>query len=329
MNSNFHLFPVSASTAADSLDHLMIALGLVTSAVALTVAVLIVWFSIRYRRGSPADRSHAPVRGRRIEIAWIVAPLLIFLGMYAWAAWDYTALYRVPADAMPVFVVAKQWMWKLEHANGKREISELHVPVGQPVRMVMTSQDVIHSFYVPAFRIKQDVVPGRYTSTWFTPTKPGVYELFCAEYCGTEHSVMRGRVVVMHPADFATWLQQGTAQPGIAQRGFELFRKFGCSGCHATGSSVHAPDLHALLGRTVHLQDGRTLIADENYVRDSILLPKRDVVAGYEPIMPSFAGQIGEEDLMAIIEYIRSTGNEAANETSDKTAGGRDANRPR
>ncbi len=305
MNTGFHLLPESASTAAASLDHLMLALTLLMGSVALAVAVLIVMFSIRYRKGSSADRSHAPTTGRRIEIAWTVVPLLIFLGMYAWAAYEYMALYRVPPDAMPVFVVAKQWMWKLEHANGRREISELHVPVGQPVRVVMTSQDVIHSFYVPAFRIKQDVVPGRYTSIWFTPTQTGEYALFCAEYCGTEHSVMRGKVVVMPPRDFAAWLQQGNAEPGIAQRGFDLFRKYGCSGCHSAGSSVHAPDLHGLLGRTVHLQDGRTLIADENYVRDSILLPKKDVAAGYAPIMPSFAGQIGEEDLIAIIEYIR------------------------
>jgi cytochrome c oxidase subunit 2 len=316
MNPVFHLLPVSASTAAISLDHLMLALLLLMGIVAFAVAALIVVFSIRYRKGSPADRSHAPTTGRRIEIAWTVTPLLIFLAMYAWAAYDYAALYRIPPDAMPVFVVAKQWMWKLEHANGRREISELHVPLGQPVRMVMTSQDVIHSFFVPAFRIKQDVVPGRYTSIWFTPTKPGAYELLCAEYCGTEHSVMRGRIVVMPPADFASWLQQGTAQPGIAQRGFELFRKFGCSGCHTAGSSVHAPDLHGLLGRVVHLQDGRTLVADENYIRDSILLPKRDVVAGYEPIMPTFAGQVGEEDLMAIIEYIRSTTAEGSEDGS-------------
>jgi cytochrome c oxidase subunit II len=313
MNAGFHLLPPSASTAADHLDRLMLSLTLLMGAVALVVAVLIVVFAIRYRRGSKADRSHAPTTGRRVEMAWTIAPLFVFLGIYAWAAHDYTQLYDVPPDAMPVYVVAKQWMWKLEHANGHREISELHVPLGRPVRLVMTSQDVIHSFYVPAFRIKQDVVPGRYTSIWFTATQAGEYTLFCAEYCGTEHSVMRGRIVVMPQADFTRWLQQGSAQPGIAQHGFELFRKYGCSGCHTAGSSVHAPDLNGVLGRTVHLQDGRTLAADENYIRDSILLPKKDVVAGYAPIMPSFAGQIGEEDLMAIIEYLRGTGNDNAN----------------
>lgn len=308
MNAAFHLLPASASTAAGRFDMLMLALVLLMGTVAIAIALLIVCFSVRYRKGSSADRSNAPTGARKLEIAWTVTPLLIFLVIYAWAAWDYGWLYRTPDNAMPVFVVAKQWMWKLEHQNGKREISELHVPLGQPVRVVMTSQDVIHSFYVPAFRIKQDVVPGRYVSIWFTPTKEGEYDLFCAEYCGTEHSMMRGRIVVMPPNKFAQWLQGGAAHPGMAARGFELFRRYGCSGCHTAGSSVHAPDLNGILGRVVHLQDGRVLTADENYVRDSILLPDKDVVAGYAPIMPPFAGQISEEDIMEIIEYLRSTG---------------------
>ncbi len=308
MNTGFHLFPARASSFADHYDTLFLALMLLLWFVALAVTALLVYFAVHYRKGSAADRRRAPVRGRKIEVAWIVIPLLLFLATFAWAAYDFTKLYRAPPNAMPVFVVAKQWMWKLEHTNGRREIDELHVPLGQPVRLVMTSQDVIHSFFVPAFRIKQDVVPGRYTTIWFTPTQTGEFHLFCAEYCGTDHAGMRGRIVVMPPADFARWLQAGNAQSDIAASGFELYRRYGCSGCHEAGSSVHAPDLHGLLGRTVHLQDGRALVADEAYVRDSVLLPKKDVVAGYEPIMPSFAGQIGEEDLLAIIEYIRSTG---------------------
>lgn len=312
MNAGFHLFPQGASAAAARYDALFLALVLLIGFVALAVTVLIVYFSIRYRKNSRADRSQAPTTGRKIEIAWTVIPLLLFLGTFTWAAYDYTRLYRAPPDAMPVFVVAKQWMWKLEHANGRREIDELHVPLGQPVRLVMTSQDVIHSFFVPAFRIKQDVVPGRTTTIWFTPIQAGEFHLFCAEYCGTDHAGMRGRIVVMQPSEFAAWLQSGNAQPDMAARGFELYRRYGCSGCHEAQSSVHAPDLHGLLGRTVHLADGRTLIADEAYIHDSVLLPKKDVVAGYAPIMPSFAGQIGEEDLLAIIEYIRSTGGEHA-----------------
>lgn len=308
MNGSFHLLPPSASSAAGRFDTLMLAEFLLLGFVVLGVTFLILYFSIHYRHNSSADRSAAPVSRRKIEIAWTVIPLLLFLCAFAWAAYDYTQLYRVPPHAMPVFAVAKQWMWKLEHANGRREIDELHVPLGQPVRLVMTSQDVIHSFYVPAFRIKQDVVPGRYTTISFTPTATGEFHLFCAEYCGTDHAGMRGRVIVMQPAEFTAWLQSGNTQSGMAARGFDLYRRYGCSGCHEAQSTVHAPDLHGLLGRNVHLQDGRTLVADEAYVRDSVLLPKKDVVAGYQPIMPSFAGQIGEEDLLAIIEYLRSTG---------------------
>jgi cytochrome c oxidase subunit 2 len=308
MSPGFTLLPASAAASAHHLDSLALCLLLLTGAVALGVLVLLVWFSVRYRAASRADRSHPPSQGRKLEIAWTMIPLLLFLVIYAWAAVDYVALYRAPPNAMPVFVVAKQWMWKAEHRNGRREIDEVHLPVGQPVRMVMTSQDVIHSFFVPAFRVKQDVLPGRYTSITFTPSQAGEYHLFCAEFCGTGHAVMEGRVVVMRPAEFARWLAEGPHVPGLAARGFDLFRQYGCAGCHGAGSTVHAPDLAGLLGRRVHLADGRELTADEAYVRDSILVPNKDIVAGYAPIMPSFAGQIAEEDILAITDYIRETG---------------------
>ena len=308
MSGHTHGLLVQASSAAARFDALMLTLTLITGAMALVLAALIFFFSIRYRKGSKADRSNPPSGAKGLEAAWTLAPLVIFIAIFAWAAVDYMRLYDPPAGAMPVFVVAKQWMWKVEYPNGRREIDELHVPLGKPVKLVMTSQDVIHSFFVPAFRVKQDVVPGRYTSLWFKATRAGTYHLFCAEYCGTGHSAMRGRVIVM-PADaFAHWLQQGNTGSGIAAQGFALFRKYGCSGCHSAGSTVHAPDLTGLLGRTVHLQDGRTLVADEGYIRDSIMLPRKDVVAGYAPIMPSYQGQISEEDVLALIEYIRQTG---------------------
>jgi cytochrome c oxidase subunit 2 len=307
-NDRFSLLAQSASSAAERTDLLFTAMLVLCAVVALALAALIVIFSIRYRRGSPADRSAPPSQARALEVAWTVLPLAIFVAIFAWSAFDYVHLVSVPADALPVYVVARQWMWKLEHRNGRREINELHVPLGEPVRLVMTSQDVIHSFFVPAFRLKQDVVPGRYTSLSFTATQLGEFHLFCAEYCGSQHSGMLGRVVVMQPADYARWLAAGPAQPGIAERGFELFRRFGCSGCHAAGSTVHAPSLVGLIGRTVHLQDGRSLVADESYVRDSMLLPGKDVVAGFEPVMPSFAGQLDEEQIEALIAYIRSTG---------------------
>ena len=309
MSPAFQLLPADAAASATRLDSLALCLLLLTGFVALALFVLMVGFSVRYRAGSKADRTHVPKRGLPVEIAWTVIPLLLFLGIYAWGAIDYVKLYQAPANAMPVFVVAKQWMWEAQHRNGRREIGQLHVPLGRPVRMIMTSQDVIHSFFVPDFRVKQDVVPGRYTSIVFTPSRTGEYRLYCAEFCGTEHAMMLGRVVVMQPAAFARWLEAGPRQPGMAAHGYELYRRYGCSGCHDAGSSVHAPDLTGLLGRRVHLADGRELTADEPYVRDAILLPAKDVVAGYAPIMPSFAGQVGEEDILAIIEYIREGAN--------------------
>lgn len=306
LGSSFGLLEHGASSVAQRTDLLFAAMLILCGVVAVGVCLAVVVFSIRYRHGAQVARANI---GRKlgVEIAWTLIPLLLFVAIFVWAARDFVQLYRTPADAQPVYVVAKQWMWKLQHRNGRREINELHVPLGRPVRLVMTSQDAIHSFYVPAFRLKQDVVPGRYTGLWFIPTRLGEFHLFCAEYCGSEHSQMLGRIVVMPPAEFTRWLDSGTGQPSLAQYGFARFRQLGCSGCHSAGSTVHAPSLDGLLGRVVHLQDGRSLVADENYVRDSILLPKKDVVAGFAPVMPSFAGQVSEEDIQALIAYLRST----------------------
>ena len=293
-----------ASSISDRTDLLFTGMLVLTGVVALAVCATILVFCLRFRQGRRAERGIVQ-RELGLELTWTLVPLGLFIVVFAWAAHDFVNLYRVPPDALPVYVVAKQWMWKLQHRNGKREINELHVPLGQPVRLLMTSEDAIHSFYVPAFRLKQDVLPGRYTGLWFTPTQAGEFHLFCAEYCGSEHSRMLGRIVVMPPADYARWVASGTDHPGLAQYGFALFRQLGCSGCHTAGSSVHAPSLAGLLGREVHLQDGRSLVADENYIRDSILLPKKDVFAGFEPVMPSFAGQVSEEDIEALIAYLR------------------------
>ena len=301
-------FLPAASDAAHRIDQLFFALLAVTSIVALAIAALIVVFCLRYRRGSRADRSGAPSGNRTLEIAWTVTPLVIFLGFFAWGATVYAGLYADDGAAVRVFVVGKQWMWRMQHANGRREIDELHLPVGEPVRLVFATEDVIHSFYVPAFRLKQDAVPGRYTAIRFTPTREGVFELRCSEFCGTDHARMGGRVVVMAPQAFARWLEEGGGARTMAARGFDTFRRLGCSGCHDPQSSVHAPDLTAIYGRTVHLQDGRTVRADEAYLRDSILLPKRDVVAGFEPIMPSFQGEVSEGDILDLIAYLKSTG---------------------
>jgi cytochrome c oxidase subunit II len=294
-----------ASSVAGNFDALFLAMLVLTGTVTLGVLIAMIWFCVRFRHGARVERG---LVGRRlgIELTWTLVPLALFVAVFVWAARDFILLYEPPPDAMPVYVVAKQWMWKLQHLEGRREINELHLPLGQPVRLVMTSQDAIHSFYVPAFRLKQDVLPGRYTSLWVKPTQLGEFPLFCAEYCGSQHSLMLGRIVVMPQADYARWAGQGEQTPSLAQYGFARFRELGCSGCHTPGSTVNAPSLRGLIGREVHLQDGRSLVADENYIRESILLPKKDVVAGFQPVMPSFAGQVSEEDIQALVAYIRS-----------------------
>ncbi|HZZ93790.1 MAG TPA: cytochrome c oxidase subunit II [Usitatibacter sp.] len=298
----------AASDVAPKVDALFFTLLAVTGIVAAAIFVLIVFFCIRYRRSAVVDRSGAPANWLPLELGWTLTPLAIFLGLFAWAAYVYGSFYRDVPGAMPIFVVGKQWMWKIEHADGRREIDEMHLPVGQPVKLVIASEDVIHSFYMPAFRLKQDAVPGRYTTLSFTPTQTGTYDLRCSEYCGTDHARMGGTITVLAPQDFAMWLEKGGTEPDMAARGFAAFRRLGCSGCHDARSSVHAPDLNGIYGRIVHLQDGRSVIADEGYIRDSILLPKRDVVVGFEPVMPSFAGQATEGDILEIIAYLKSTG---------------------
>ena len=308
---NFPLFPERASALAARVDSVFFVWLALAGAVALSVAVLIVVFAIRFRRGSPADRNResGPARrqkDRRMEIAWTLTPLAIFFTMFAWAASLYYDHAAPPADAMEIYVVGKQWMWTLQHPSGRREINELHVPLGRPVKLVMTSQDVIHDFSLPVFRIKQDVLPGRYTTLWFTADRPGDYHLFCSQYCGTDHSRMVGRVVVMAPAAFAEWLAGGSGSPTMAAQGAALFRQYGCSGCHGANASVRAPKLEGLFGRPVQLADGSSVIADERYIHDSVMLPAKEIVAGYAPIMPSFQGQIGEDELQDIIEYVKS-----------------------
>jgi cytochrome c oxidase subunit II len=300
-----HLFG-AASSAAVATDSLFIAMLLLCGVMALVLAGLIVWLCVRYRAGAAVDRSDAPSDAGGLEAAWTVIPLLLFLGIFTWAARGFLAEHRAPPDALPIHVVGKQWMWKLEHGNGRREINELHVPQGRPVDLILASEDAIHSFYVPAFRLKQDAVPGRITHLWFTATRLGEFRLFCSEYCGSEHAGMVGKVTVLSPTDYARWLDAGPAEPGMVQQGFALFRSSGCSGCHDAGSTVHAPLLQGLYGRTVQLQDGRHVVADENYLRDSIVLPGRDVAAGFAPLMPSYAGQFDEAQLQQLVAYLRA-----------------------
>ncbi|WP_414474506.1 cytochrome c oxidase subunit II [Microvirga sp. M2] len=301
------LMPGSASTQGATTDAIFFTLLGLSAVIILLVLTLVITFAIRYRRGSKADRGPLPaIISRQFELGWTATTLFAFLFLFWWAGSSELSALIPPKDALEVHVVAKQWMWKTQHANGAREINELHAPVGVPVRLVMTSQDVIHSFFIPAFRIKKDVLPGRYTDTWFEADKVGVYHLFCAEFCGTDHSRMLGRIVIMTPEDYAQWLTSQPEGDDLAREGAALFTARGCSGCHAPSSPVHAPKLVGLYGRAVALSDGRTVTADEAYIRDSILLPRRDIVAGYDPIMPSFAGILSDGEIQSLIAYIRS-----------------------
>jgi cytochrome c oxidase subunit 2 len=225
--------------------------------------------------------------------------------MFAWGARAYFYLYRPPADAIEYFAVGKQWMWKFQHPEGQREINELHVPSGRPVKITVTSEDVIHSLYIPAFRTKIDAIPGRYQELWFEPTTPGTYHLFCAEYCGTNHSGMIGSVVVMEPQDYQAWLS-GAAEGSLADRGAALFQQLACNTCHIESGQGRGPSLANIWGTTVELSDGSTAVVDEVYVRESILNSQAKVVRGFQPLMPTFQGLISEEGLVALVEYIRS-----------------------
>jgi cytochrome c oxidase subunit 2 len=307
----FPLFPDQASTIAKHVDALyFFELGIAGFFTAM-ICVLILAFAARYRRKSTVDRSNPPPSSKTLEIIWIGGPLLLGLTMFTWGAILFYKMYDPPVDALEVYVVGKQWMWHAQHSEGRAEINELHVPLGRPIKLTMTSQDVIHSFFIPAFRMKQDVLPGRYTTMWFEPAKIGRYHLFCAEYCGTNHSAMGGWVYVMEPVEFQQWLSQAGTGASMAEQGERLFVQYHCAGCHRGSQTVHAPRLEGVYGRPVPVQQGKEVrftLADYRYIRDSILRPKSEVVAGYEPVMPSFEGQITEPDLLKIIAYIKSIG---------------------
>jgi cytochrome c oxidase subunit 2 len=302
------LFPEQASSIAPEVDHLLYFLLAVAVFFSLAIFCSIFYFAIRYRRRSETELPRAIHGGMALEILWSVIPLGLTMVMFTWGASIYFNESRPPDNALDVYVVGKQWMWKLEHLGGQREINELHIPVGRAVRLTMTSEDAIHSFFVPAFRTKQDAVPGRYTTTWFTPTKAGKYHLFCAEYCGTNHSRMGGWVYVMEPRDYEAWLSGGTSGGSLAENGQKLFDELACGNCHKPDGSGRCPSLTGLFGKTVQLAGGGTVHADEGYIRESILQPQAKIVAGYGPIMPTFQGLVTEEGVTQLIEYIKSLG---------------------
>jgi cytochrome c oxidase subunit 2 len=308
----FPLFPVQASTSAGQVDALYFFLTGLSLFFVGIIFLPMFYFLLKYRRGNAADRSPWQISTIKLEVAWTVVPLLLAMGIFAWGARVYFNMEVPPADTLEINIVGKQWMWKVQHQQGNREINELHVPVGRTVKLTLASEDVIHSFYIPAFRIKQDAVPGRFTTEWFKPTKTGAYHLFCAEFCGTHHSRMIGTVYVMEPAQYQEWLVRGSAGDTLAQTGARLFRELGCSGCHLGNAVVRAPQLEGLYGKLVPLQNGQIVRADDKYLRDSILLPASQVAAGYETVMPTYQGHISEEELLQLVAYIKSLANQSS-----------------
>lgn len=315
MDLGFPLFPEQASTMAPRVDALFYFLIAVSVFFVTLIFFAILVFAVKYRRRANDERPE-PIEGKLwLEVLWSLIPFGLTMVMFVWGALIYFDIYDPPDDALEIGVVGRQWMWKVQHPTGQSEINELHVPVGQAVKLMMTSEDVIHDFYLPAFRVKQDVLPGRYTSVWFEATKAGVYQLFCAEYCGTQHSGMIGRVVVLEPAEFEKWLSGGATGMSMVDQGASLFKRFGCETCHRAGGTSQGPALVGLFGKMVKLQGGKTVIADENYIRESILDPRAKIVSGYQPIMPTFKGLVSEEGLLQLIAYIKSL-----NGTERKTA---------
>ncbi len=300
------LFPPEASSFAGHVDALYIFLILVTAFFSLLIGTLVVVFAIKFHRKSPDEVATEVHESGLLEIVWTVIPFGLVLVMFAWGASVYFRLSRPPANALDIYVTAKQWMWKLQHTDGHREMNELHVPVGVPVRLTMASEDVIHSFYVPAFRFKRDVVPGRFSTAWFEATKPGKYHLFCAEFCGTRHSNMIGWVYVMKPADYQAWLAGGVPGETLAAAGAKRFIEHQCNTCHGDQPGARGPSLVGLFGKQVQLTNGRTVLADESYIRESIVNPQAVLTAGYPPIMPTFQGLIGEEGLLQLVAYVKS-----------------------
>lgn len=310
---NFPLTPEQGSRHAARIDQLFFVMVALTVFFTLIVLAIVVTFAVKYRAGRKVDRSNAPNENLKLEIAWSVIPLILALAVFAWGAQQFVDIRTPPKNPMDVFVVGKQWMWHIQHANGIREMNELHVPVGVPVRLTMISQDVLHAFFIPEFRIQWHVVPGRYTSMWFEATKPGRYRIFCNVYCGTQHSEMGGFVYVMPKKEFAQWLASGgnRFQPipaTMAESGKQLFEANYCTNCHTEQDTPRGPSLNGVYGRTRRLKGGNATVADEAYLRESIINPYDKLNVGYDQTMPSYKDQFSEEELLKLIAYMKSLG---------------------
>jgi cytochrome c oxidase subunit II len=306
MFTNFPLFPPQASAQAGQVDAIYFFMVAVTAFFSILIAALVVAFAVKYRRRHRDEVGYAIHGSLALELLWTIIPFGIVMVMFGWGAKVFFDLYRPPVGAMEIYVVGKQWMWKVQHMDGQREINELHVPVGRPVKLIMGSEDVLHSYYIPDFRVKADVIPGRYNEMWFTATKPGTYHLFCAEYCGTKHSGMVGSVIAMEPEDFQNWLAGGAASESPVAAGEKLFQDLACNTCHTNDAQARGPVLINLYNQQVQLQNGTTVVANEAYIRESIVNPQAKIVAGFQPIMPTFQGLVSEEQLLQLIAYVRS-----------------------
>jgi cytochrome c oxidase subunit 2 len=308
------IIPEQASTLAPRVDQLYWFIIAVTAFFGILVTVLVIYFAVKYRTDDPL-KVGAPITGSiPLELGWSIIPFIISIVIFAWAADVFFDLYRPPDQTLEIYATGKRWMWKFQHLDGKSEINELHVPLGRAIRVTFTSEDVLHSLYFPAFRTKADAIPGRYSSVWFTPTKLGEYHLFCAEYCGTRHSGMIGTVTVMEPTDYQAWISGATEGP-LSARGERLFADLACNTCHRSDGSGRGPALEAKFGTEERLATGAVVRVDESYVRESILNPQLKLVAGYQPLMPTFQGLVNEESVMALVEYVKSL------QTSPRAAG--------
>ncbi|HXJ42361.1 MAG TPA: cytochrome c oxidase subunit II [Bryobacteraceae bacterium] len=313
---SFQLFPEAASTIAGQVDAIYAFMILVSAFFSLLIAFLIIYFAVKYRYRPGVKPNFKPVDdhsigGMVLEIVWTAIPLGLSMIMFVWGVSIYFTQARPPADSMEIYVTGKQWMWKIQHMEGAREINELHIPINRNIKLTMTSEDVIHDFFVPAFRTKADVLPGKYTTEWFRPTKVGAYHIFCAEYCGTKHSEMIGTVYVLSESDYTAWLAAGSGEGSMAEQGQALFNQLGCGNCHASvvnNGIGRGPNLNGLFGSRVDLKDGGSVKADESYIRESVMYPQAKIVAGFDDVMPTFKGLISDDGMLKLIEYVKSMG---------------------
>jgi len=315
------LIPTQASAQAGQVDALYFFLLAVSAFFAGLIAILVIVFAVRFRRRRQDEVGEAIHGSIALELMWTIIPLGISLIMFFWGAQVFFHLTRPPQGALEVYVVGKQWMWKLQHMDGAREINELHVPTGRPVKLIMGSEDVIHSFFLPSFRVKADVIPGRYNTLWFTATLPGRYHIFCTQYCGTKHSAMIGWVTAMAPSDYQAWVASGNSGTTMADAGGKLFQDLQCATCHQGAGQQRGPTLAGAYGKPVQLQSGQTVTRDDAYMRESILNPQAKVVAGFQPIMPTFQGLVTEEQLLQLIAYLKDVGEHPENVSAGAPAG--------